>query len=483
MPRIRPRLRLLLLVAGLAAISALGVLAWQRRDHDRGQQGGRALRLPRVDAAALRESLAPAPDLPLSAADTDVLVALVCTFRRDRVQPYGQQRPTTPFLALLAERGVLFEHAIVQSPWTRPSTGSLLTGRWAGVLQLDHPGPEGLQNRALADRFTTLAELLGARGYRTIGASGNPNISSTFGFQQGFDAWHEPEALWRDGHGPPPAGDVLADAILAELDRSPAGERVYLQAFFVDTHTPRRPPRQAIRAVDVPGTESTRPVLVYDAALRTLDAYLARLYLEVKERRPNLLFVVVGDHGEGLKLPAGHGRGHGNHLYTTTTEVPLLWQHPALPDPGRRIGGLTMGVDLVPTVLDLLGEDIPAGLDGDSQAAALRGRATVATHALAFSETQFRRSDKSAVIGRGFHLIRDHRPGGGIPTAALFSRDEALEVTDVAGRNPETMGSLSDALDAWEREVAAAAAASGPPVEGDPSARQVEQLEALGYLE
>jgi arylsulfatase A-like enzyme len=484
-PRIRPRLRLLLALAGMVAVAVAAGLIWRLRPWQRGLARGPASRLPRVDARALDEALAAVSELPLSAADTDVLVALVCTFRRDRVQPYGQERPTTPFLGQLAEHGVLFEHAVVQSPWTRPSTGSLLTGRWAGVLQLDHPGPEGFQNRALADRFTTLAELLQARGFHTIGASGNPNISTTFGFQQGFDAWHEPEALWRNAEGPPPSGDKLVDALLAELDASPAARRVYLQAFFVDTHTPRQPPRQALRAVAVPGLETNRRVLVYDAALRTLDAHLARLFVEVKARRPNLLFVVVGDHGEGLNLPREHGRGHGNHLYTTTTEVPLLWHHPALHEPGRRVGGLAMGVDLVPTVLDLLGEPAPGGLDGASQAAAVRGDAREASHALAFSETQFRRSDKTAVIGEGYHLIRDHLPGGqeGIPTLALYARGEALEAHDVAAAHPEALGDLAEALDAWERGVAAATTAAGPPVEAEPSATQIEQLKTLGYIE
>ncbi|MFH1468804.1 MAG: sulfatase [Pseudomonadota bacterium] len=486
MPRVRPRLRLTLwLLAALAMIGAGVALAWawQRRPARSSRQA--ASTLPEVDPARVRRAMAHAPAMPLDLADTDVLVAMVCTFRRDRLQPYGQQRPTSPFLQLMAEHGVLFEHAVVQSPWTRPSTGSLVTGRWARVLQLDSPGPESFQNRALAESATTLAERLHERGYRTIGASGNPNISSTFGFRQGFDTWHEPAVLWRDAEGPPPSGDLLVDAIIADLDATEEGQRVYLQAFFVDTHTPRRPSRQALRAVSARGAQSTRRVLVYDASLRTLDAHLAALFLAVQARRPNLLFVVVGDHGEGLKLPDNHGPGHGNHLYTTTTEVPFLWFHPSLPEPGRRIEGLAMGIDLVPTVMDLLEGAPPEGLDGASEAPALRGLSTSAVHDLAYSETWFRRADKIAVTGHGFHLIRDHAPkhGSGVPTEALYSSEEALEQTDVAAQEPGAMRTLTVALDAWEREVQAATDAAGPPVQGDPSAHDIEQLKTLGYLD
>jgi arylsulfatase A-like enzyme len=486
MPRVRPRLRFALWLFAVLAVVAAGIsVAWNWQQREPTPTRRAAAPLPDVDPAMLRRAMAPAPAMPLSLADTDVLVAVVCTFRRDRLQSYGQARPTSPFLQLLSQHGALFEHAVVQSPWTRPSTGALITGRWAGVLQLDSPGPEPFQNRALAEAHTTLAERLQAHGYRTIGASGNPNISSTFGFQQGFDSWHEPAALWREADGPPPSGDLLVDALLADLDATPNAQRVYLQAFFVDTHAPRRPSRKALRAVDTPGTQSTRRVLVYDAALRTLDAYLAELFLAVQARRPNLLVVVVGDHGEGLKLPASHGPGHGNHLYTTTTEVPFLWFHPSLPEPGRRIDGLAMGVDLVPTVMDLLEGAVPEGLDGASEAAALRGLSATAVHELAFSETQFRRSDKTAITGRGFHLIRDRAPGhgSGVPTMALYSATEALEETDVAGQDAEPLRSLSEALDAWERAVTAGAAAAGPPVEGNPSDRDLEQLKSLGYLD
>ncbi len=126
MPRQRPRLRLALLLVGIALLSFATVLAIRSLPlrQARSIEARRAPPLQPVELEPLREALAAQPELPLDLEHTDVLVMMVCTFRRDRLQPYGQSRPTTPFLQELAERGVLFEHAIVQSPWTRPRSSS-----------------------------------------------------------------------------------------------------------------------------------------------------------------------------------------------------------------------------------------------------------------------------------------------------------------------------------------------------------------------
>jgi arylsulfatase A-like enzyme len=480
MPRVRPRLRLALLLTGVAVLIAIaawlpGLIPEQRLP----EIPTRVPDLSPLSERDLHRALASESEMPLDLTHTDVLVAVVCTLRRDRVQPYGQTRATTPFLQLVADHGVLFEHTIVQSPWTRPSTGSLLTGRWSEVLELDDPTDASFHNRALPSGFVTLAEVMGARGYRTIGASGNPNISSTFGFDQGFDIHHEPETLWRAARGPAPTGAELNEQLLRELDATPADQRVYLQGFYVDTHAPRRPSLEAMRILQREGEETPRRVLNYDASLRHLDTHLAELYLAVKQRRPNLLLVVVGDHGEGLSYPEPHGKGHGNHLYTSAVDVPFLWFHPALPDQGRRIEGLSMGIDLMPTLLGLLGSVPEQPVDGTSQVPALLAERTRASHQLAFTQTYFRRSDKIAVVGQGFHLIRDRRRD----EQALYRLDETLQRTDLSGNHPSVLALLTGELDRWEQELNTTTSEGSGPVDGVPSTGMLEQLRTLGYLE
>ncbi len=484
MPHVRPRRRLAVTLAALTL--AIALVTWLVLQHTGRRTKHRMSRPVEFTAQQLQPLLAPVPSMPLSAAETDVLVALVCTFRKDRLQPYGLDSPTTPFLQQLSEHGALFERTIVQSSWTRPSMGSLLTGRWTRSLQLDDPSDRPMLDLALSPEQQTLAEAMNGHGFRTLGASGNPNVSSVFGFDQGFDVHHEPRNLWRDASSPPPSGLVLTEQLLRELDKVPTDERVFLQAFFVDTHAPRRPSVKARRAVarGKDTRDASQRVRQYDAALHTLDSYLAQLWSEVKKRRPNLLFVVIGDHGEGLYLPRSHGKGHGNQLYTTTTDVPFLWQHPSLPQ-NRRIGGLAMGLDLFPTLLDLLGLPIPRRCDGASQAAALRGTAKSSSHQLAHSETMFRKSFKTAIFADGYQLIRDHRAvsSNDEPRQSLYRLEEALQQRELTPDKPDVVTSLAGALDDWEADMEASLKDLGAPLTSEPSSDDLERLRILGYVE
>lgn len=470
----------------LAGILVGGLLWWRVGPREEG--GRQRLRLvdlpPPPGPEAVARALSLDPALALSAATTDVVLAIVCTARSDRLEVYGNARPTTPFLAQMAARGVVFDRTVVQAPWTRPSVGSLLTGRWPRALLLDDPRPDQLQDRALSEAHLTLAERFQEAGYVTIGASANPNITSTFGFDQGFHFYQEPAALWRERQHSA-SGDTLVDQVLLDLDEVAPDRRVYLQAMFVDTHAPRRPSRDAWRALrGTSDPDDPRPlpqrVQVYDAALRTLDGHLARLLHEVRTRRPNVLFVVIGDHGEGLLLPRRHGPGHGNHLYRTTTDVPFLVFHPALPDPGRRVGGLAAGLDLVPTLADLLGLPPPSPVDGQSQAAAILGQAPQASHQRLFAETYFRSASKAGVYEADLHLLANRR---GTAPPALYAVEAPLDVEDLRDGRPEDARRMEAALDRWQAEMDALEAAAGEPTLARMDRSTHEQLEALGYLD
>lgn len=287
-----------------------------------------------VPCAAVEPALASDPTLPLDAAHTSVVLVVACTLRKDRVEPWGTGRPTAPFLSALARHGVLFERTIVQAPWTRPSIGSLLTSRQPAVLRLDDPDLRAFSNRVLPEDETLLSEALAGRGYHTIGVSANPNVSTIFGFHQGFAVFREPESLWRrEGSITLPPATDLVEQVLADVAQAPQDRPVFVQLVTVDTHAPRSPDSAAAAALrDSPlpdglSREDRRRLAEYDASVRTLDGALAHLFLELRKHRPNLLFVLVGDHGEGLSLPEHHGMAHGNFLYTSSIDVPLSLIH------------------------------------------------------------------------------------------------------------------------------------------------------------
>lgn len=87
------------------------------------------------------------------------------------------------------------------------------------------------------------------------------------------------------------------------------------------------------------------------------------------------IVVFTSDHGD---LMGDHGLFEKCVLYEEAVRVPLLVRVPWLNQSPRSIPGRISQIDLVPTLLDLLGEPIPAALQGQSRAAVLRGESTLA---------------------------------------------------------------------------------------------------------
>ena len=433
-----------------------------------------------VELDALRAALAPDPAMPLDAAHTDVVLVAACTLRRDRLEPYGHPGPTSPFLRLLADQGVVFEHNFSQAPWTRPAMGAIMTGRWPRALRLDNPGRSSTFEMVVGDEHTLLAEVLAGAGYRAVGSVANPNLKAMFGFAQGFDEYREPEGTYRENPYIPRSMDVVDD-VLEMAAATPADQRLYARLVVLDGHK-RRKYLPRYRKLFHSGMDDVDD---YDAALRTIDGQLARLYVGLKALRPNLLFVLAADHGEGLDLPEHHGPEHGNHVYRSTVETPLLYQHPALPRPGRRVGGLGMNVDIHPTVLDLLGIPLDHPVDGRSQAAAVRGEVDEASHEVVFAETFFRQVHRSTAFDGEHQLVRDYAKGrlDGRRTDRLYAASDPGATVDVKADHPEATTALAMALDAWELHVKALseAAVDAAPREVDAGTRKM--LEELGYVE
>ncbi|MDG1483539.1 MAG: sulfatase [Myxococcota bacterium] len=418
---------------------------------------------PEAVGAALRSDGA----VPLAAGETDVLFIIACTLRRDRLEPYGHDRPTSPFLDRLSASGVRFDNHYAQAPWTRPSVGSIITGRWPRTLQLDNPGRKGALSLVLGDEHATLAEVFAAQGYRTFSATGNPNIKEVFGFQQGVEQFVEPAGEWR-ADGIESDDEELVDATLDFARTLRPDERLFARVVLTGVHLPRQ-----ITWRDRGLFTGSQKKLVdpYDTALRRLDAQIARLVTGLSER--NLLVVVVADHGEGLKLPTHHGAGHGNYLYASAIHIPFLLHHPSLPA-GHVVSGLSMNIDVHPTLLSLLQIRSEQPTDGADLSVAVRG-AVETGHPRVFSETFFMKSKKSAVLDEAHLLIRDNRE----ETDTLYARSDAGAHTPLP--SAEVRSQLGAVLTAWETERAASVTRAAQEIELSDETRQ--QLEAMGYME
>jgi len=421
-----------------------------------------------VGMDAIEAALALDPQLPLSAAETDVVLVVVCTLRSNRLEPYGYSYPTSPFLDALSNHGVQFNQHYSQTSWTRPSMGSLLTGRYPRGLQLDSPEDGGVTRLALDDEDILLGEVFSDAGRQVIGAVNNPNVREQFGFAQGFDVYHAPTTSWTK-RKIKLDDNTLVSQVLNAVDETPDDQRIYIRMTPVGPHTTRqltRRDRTLLQDADHPE---------YDAAVRLLDARLARLFVAIKERRPNTLFVVVADHGEGLSQPRHHHFGHGNYLFQTTIHTPWLIHHPSLTP--QQVNGLTMNIDVMPTILDMLGMTAPAIVDGRSQAAVVRGETSHTGHTYAFSETMYNRSNKGTIISDEFQLIRNRKND----RERIFARSDWRAREELSDDHPTEKSTLSTALDAWE--AIQSASVTDAPVEAEADEETSEMLRAMGYVE
>lgn len=232
-------------------------------------------------------------------------------------------------LAELANRGTHFLRARSAAATSRASIASLLTGLPAaahGVL-----GRSGEAAVPLRPEVETLAELLGRDGYRTIGRTTGGGLVE-LGLGQGFDEFGNLEAGL-------PAADLLGD-----------GEEPTL--LWMHLHADR-PADEAALGSHVAARQSF------------LEGALAGLS---DRARPTALFV-TSDHG----LHRGdHGLGPGDvSLYEPALSVPLIAVLPGV-EP-RRVERTVCGLDLLPTVLELAGTNLPESLPGTSFLADARG--------------------------------------------------------------------------------------------------------------
>lgn len=429
------------------------------------------------------------PATPVIPGQTSVVVLIGCTFRADQVGAYGGPRGATPFLDEMAAEGTRFAQTIAQAPWTKAGVTSIVTGHYAMALGVNHPGV-GDDDQRVPDVAITLAERFRDAGYATIGGTANPNANALFGFGQGFDSYHEATGLWREAEIKVPGAQV-ADEVLA---RVPASGPFYAQVLLVDAHGPYT----AGNAWLAWAPFSSARIARYRAQLSELDAAFQHLvdgFAAKGHTADNTVFVVIGDHGEGLLTPEHHGKAHGFYLYPTAVHVPWLMRGPGVAR-GHVVTGLSAQVDLTPTLTGLLGLAPPVDLPGRDRSALLAGAVGETGETRVFTDTWFRSASRAAVYSpermcqhdfdpiasasREKKATKRNRIAPSFPTACFDLRADP-DATDPQA-DPLLMQELIDWRADRERERAEFVAAHGvdrAPI--DDATR--EALRGLGYVE
>jgi arylsulfatase A-like enzyme len=459
---------------------------------------------------------------------TPVILVSWDTTRADRLNCYGYSaRPVTPHLDALAEDGILFENHISAAPWTPPAHASLLTSLWPsthGVIGSfyefrDH-GSRPQAFTRLADRRTTLAEVLQAGGYATGAFTGGLTLDPQFGFDQGFETFrttmfklaeenvgemrlwigerqHRPFFLfWHtfEAHAPY-LGTAFLSEVLPEREAELLGAAVgrYAARFARKAVGPAWFPKMLKRR-----RAYTRDVTeaLYVGSIARADRWLGLVMGDLRQRGlyDRALIVVTSDHGEefGDRSPGIFYDAHGASLHREMVRVPLVIKLPGQGRAGTRVEALTRGVDVMPTVLDVLSLPGPAEMQGESLRPLWEGRET--TPRVAFAEALQTRHEQKAVQSLGHKLIvqinagivtrhgRAHMPTV-LESRAFFDlRSDPDERRDLLVAPPRSRDERrADAFEVTLRGHLAAQKTETDEVEvGE---ELLEQLRSLGYVE
>ncbi len=293
----------------------------------------------------------------------NLVLITIDTLRADYLSSYGSRRVKTPTLDGLAAEGVLFENAYCQVPLTPPSHASILTGTY--------PATHGLRDFTsgpLGPDLPTLATVLEAQGYRTAAFVSAFVLDRSWGLGRGFQLYFDEFDASAGGGGQQadvqrPANETL-DRALPWLESAEAPFFLWLHLF--DPHHDYEPP-EPFRSLyrDDP----------YAGEVAWVDSQLARLVGVLRSRGvyEDTLVVATSDHGEGL---GQHGeREHGFFLYEEVIRIPLIFKLPSsLGAAGSRVGEVVQSIDILPTVLQVLGLQAPPSVEGRGLLSSMLGK-------------------------------------------------------------------------------------------------------------
>jgi choline-sulfatase len=303
----------------------------------------------------------PAPLAPGALRGANVLLVTIDTLRADHVGAYGNRLGLTPTLDRLASEGLRFERTYSHVPLTLPSHTTIMTALY--------PFTNGVRDNG-SFRFDgahpTLAVTLKQAGYSTAAFVGAFVLDARFGLNAGFDRYDDRmlgsgsnlEVVQRTAEQVlEPAAEWILQPSSTDRQPSPGSRQPWFAwVHLYDPHEPYAPPEPfASRYAADPYAGE---VAYADAAL---GVFFDRLRADGALTRT--LVVVTSDHGESLRE---HGeRTHGLFAYDATLRVPLLLWAPSTIRP-RLVSLPVRLVDIMPTVLDLVGVDPPQPIDGRS---------------------------------------------------------------------------------------------------------------------
>jgi tetratricopeptide (TPR) repeat protein len=261
-----------------------------------------------------------------------------------------------------------------------------------------------------------------------------------------------------------PAGEVI-DRALAWLGGQ-SGKPFFVWLHVYDPHKPYDPPEPFRKQY------RSNP---YDGEIAYTDRELGRFLAAVDKKAPSdrTLTVIMSDHGESL---GEHGEfTHGVFIYDATMHIPLIMRGAGVPA-GRRIRQQVRTIDVLPTVLALMGGKPPRASQGVSFVPALSDGQVPAVPA--YVESLYPKMNMGWAELRGVRTDRWKYIRAPKPELYDVVRDPA-ELTNLIDQHPKEYRTLDQELRALTNT------SDGKPEKVATSTvdqRTMEQLKTLGYL-
>lgn len=420
------------------------------------QAGGRMQILGGIIIAVLAVAWAipaRADDTPAAAPDkprVNVIWILLDALRAQNLSVYGYDRQTTPNLENFADQGVVMLNNFAQGLWTTISVPSYMTGRYFPVM-VHEPTQATEIIRQVPKGEKLMPEIMRENGYHAAMITAHSWFTPKSRLWKAFD-----EAIYV----PPSNPDRVYYAEFAQVNgvvydwlaKRDTTQPFFLYVHTLDTHFPHvvDPPydKWIYTPADTDKLEKGgEPKLrygakfeqadvdhlrgLYDGSLLYADHYIGELLDHLRDQGllENTLVVISADHGDMLGED-GVRWGHIAYSSDWIMKTPLIMAGPGLPK-GRRMSGLSENVDIVPTIVDLLGLKTEAETDGRSLLPEIEGK--LDAHPKQYVFTKF--------ISGGYD---------GVPSLILRSRDFKYRVTlnatheEALWQAPDTMANRYD---------------------------------------
>ncbi len=440
-----------------------------------------------------------------------ILIALDM-LRADHVGCHGYPRPTTPNIDALAQKSTVFTDCTSAFCCTMPSFTSMLTGKLPrnhGVVINPWNAPN-CHEVYLDDTTPTIAERLWSESFLTAAVD---NLIS-FASHPNWFARGNQHYLNATRTAAPRAYMTRGDAINAEVLpwlRANHERDFFLFVHYWDPHGPFTQPEKynaPFRQMELPLSQTRTgedyvigagplraveklgrgPIDEYDGATRFVDECVGEMLslLDDLGRDTDTVVIITSDHGRTDYGRRDHWRARG--VYQGTMHVPLVIHVPAADQPAS-VDHPVHATDLVPTVLELLGRELPVELDGRSLVAAMRDGSNV--HEMLGACGAYCGAPQRLLRRGNFKLIRTYSDAiadigflydeegnkamTGVTPLEVYDLDsDPFEQVNLAGEWPELADQLDNELAGWLQRVADDPTAPDPLIENSRWGIQVD---------